>query len=167
MLLSWHTTDLYQSPEFAECFAPLLDMINPLDYYDWYYRPCTGSPFDYASLSAQPLYPPESTIESVAPTVLQQPLVPVRPHSVSQDYRSWCTSIYEYLGGAYCCDPSQSMHRTQSKQHPVRDIRNSTSAAGNALEYGPGPPIVTDDRVRGPKGCNLFVFHLPNEMTNW
>ncbi len=33
---------------------------------------------------------------------------------------------------------------------------------------GPGPPIVTTDaNVRGPKGANLFCFHLPNEMTNW
>lgn len=101
-------------------------------------------------------------MESVAPIVLQQPLDPVRPHSLPLDYRSWCTSINEYLGGAYYCDPSQSMHRTQSKPHPVR-----ASAAMNALEFGPGPPIVTDDRIRGPRGCNLFVFHLPNEMTNW
>ena len=35
--------------------------------------------------------------------------------------------------------------------------------AGN----GPGPPIITSTEVKGPPGSNLFVFHLPNEMTNW
>lgn len=148
-------------------FRTFIDMMNPLDYYDLYYRPFTGSPFDYSSLSAQPLYPPESSMASAAPTALQQQLVPVHPYSAPLDYRSWCASIYDHLGGTYCCDPAQSMHLTQSKQHPVRGITNNASVAANALELGPGPPIVTDDRVRGPRGCNLFVFHLPNEMTNW
>jgi RNA recognition motif-containing protein len=32
---------------------------------------------------------------------------------------------------------------------------------------GPGPPIITCNEIKGPVGANLFVFHLPNEMTNW
>ena len=32
---------------------------------------------------------------------------------------------------------------------------------------GPGPPIVTGESERGPAGSNLFVFHLPNELTNY
>lgn len=34
-------------------------------------------------------------------------------------------------------------------------------------QFGPGPPIVTGERLKGPRGCNLFVFHLPNEISNW
>lgn len=31
---------------------------------------------------------------------------------------------------------------------------------------GPGPPIQTTENGQGPAGCNLFVFHIPNDMTN-
>ncbi|CEG37906.1 cug-bp-and etr-3-like [Plasmopara halstedii] len=31
---------------------------------------------------------------------------------------------------------------------------------------GPGPPIQTTESGQGPPGCNLFVFHIPNDMTN-
>jgi hypothetical protein len=31
----------------------------------------------------------------------------------------------------------------------------------------PGPTIKLGEMLKGPKGCNLFVFHLPNETTNW
>jgi len=30
----------------------------------------------------------------------------------------------------------------------------------------PGAPIKTTDSDKGPEGCNLFVFHIPNDMTN-
>lgn len=45
------------------------------------------------------------------------------------------------------------------------DIGTTVPTAG--INYGPGQPIVTSDRLRGEPGCNLFCFHLPNEMTNW
>lgn len=31
---------------------------------------------------------------------------------------------------------------------------------------GPGAPIQTTETGQGPPGCNLFVFHIPNDMTN-
>merc|ERR1719271_2381868 len=33
-------------------------------------------------------------------------------------------------------------------------------------EYGPGPPIQTSNADCGPFGCNLFVFHIPNDVSN-
>jgi hypothetical protein len=32
---------------------------------------------------------------------------------------------------------------------------------------GPGPPIVTSERMKGPPGSNVFVFHLLNDYSNW
>jgi hypothetical protein len=32
--------------------------------------------------------------------------------------------------------------------------------------HQPGPPIQMVPDGHGPEGCNLFVFHIPNEMTN-
>jgi len=31
----------------------------------------------------------------------------------------------------------------------------------------PGKPIFKNDNRLGPEGANLFVFHIPNEMTNY
>lgn len=43
----------------------------------------------------------------------------------------------------------------------------AASTPFEAPQFGPGPPIVTGEKLKGPRGCNLFVFHLPNEITNW
>lgn len=36
----------------------------------------------------------------------------------------------------------------------------------NTQSIGPGAPIQTTAQAQGPMGCNLFIFHIPNECTN-
>ena len=31
---------------------------------------------------------------------------------------------------------------------------------------GPGPPIQRGRTASGPPGANIFIFHIPNDMTN-
>lgn len=62
-----------------------------------------------------------------------------------------------------CSNPSKSCD--SSTAFPMFSATSQPEASSFLL--GPGPPIVTGDSERGPPGCNLFVFHLPNELTNW
>ncbi|CAM9615279.1 unnamed protein product [Discosporangium mesarthrocarpum] len=59
--------------------------------------------------------------------------------------------------------------------HPASYSGSGTGAAGGyygtaqdsyARSTNPGQPIQTTSSLQGPDGCNLFVFHIPNTMTN-
>ncbi|KAG5175210.1 hypothetical protein JKP88DRAFT_203737 [Tribonema minus] len=50
-------------------------------------------------------------------------------------------------------------------QPPLPGVQGVVPVAG-ALGLTPGAPIQTTKDLQGPDGCNLFVFHIPNDMTN-
>lgn len=58
------------------------------------------------------------------------------------------------VGGAAAGQPGSD--RFNGQQH---------FGGGQQRQYGPGPPIQTTEFGQGPEGSNLFIFHIPNDMT--
>ena len=66
------------------------------------------------------------------------------------------------LDDSYC-----SPFQNTNYQHIYRLDSSKTQLLGDQNILGPGPPIITSDQIKGPNGANLFIFHLPNEISNW
>jgi hypothetical protein len=67
-----------------------------------------------------------------------------------------------YQGITYAATPdAYGNSRTIQLQHLQPDSNNGVMTVST-----PGAPIQTTKDLQGPDGCNLFVFHIPNDMTN-
>ena len=64
---------------------------------------------------------------------------------------------YDHLGP--CC--------SDERVFDVSEVSISMEKLGCKEAINPGPPIITSDEERGPEDANLFVFHLPNGLTNF
>jgi hypothetical protein len=90
----------------------------------------------------------------------------IQPTTLHVDYNSW---MFHQFQQNYWKMQRATMLRTFEATVPLCDGYSTASVypSTSAVSYGPGPPIITSDKVKGPRGSNLFVFHLPNEITNW
>ena len=82
------------------------------------------------------------------------------------------------IGWIKSCFPLYSTLKQAQQQNPLL-AQQQALAQSVYTKYGPqsnggypsplktpGAPIKTTDSDKGPEGCNLFVFHIPNDMTN-
>lgn len=98
--------------------------------------------------------------------VLQTPMQPwnaIGCHGFDFGYdfhQHWMAQFYAHNHSGYSSEHQEYGEGDEQRQE-------EDEASQNACLVGPGPPIITSKKVKGPYGCNLFVFHLPNEITNW
>jgi len=61
-------------------------------------------------------------------------------------------------------NPGSPMHRLAGTTIiPPHQLK---APQGAYVAHYPGPPIQTSKSCQGPDGCNLFIFHIPNDLSN-
>lgn len=150
-----------------------------MDFYEFNRQYSAGMDdgYEYKMKSVPQMYPPMAPMANMMPTVVPVPMMTIRP-GAELEYNRWCNyQQQQYRNNFYeQQNPYPRSHGHDLEPINTQDRRVFPDDLGdlsppfsgpNSPRFGPGPPIVTSDKVKGPRGCNLFVFHLPNEITNW
>jgi len=137
---------------------PALEVYSPENYldnrcYPYVYPPCSSIPGM-----------PQQMMPNLAVGMPNGMPYQIETPSDAHGMSSW-DPAHSYSTKAFQVLPSRQQFPKVSspglREVPINDANDESHL------YGPGPPIITGARVRGPRGANLFCFHLPNEMTNW
>lgn len=147
-------------------------MSQPIDFAN--YQELMMANAQMAKKNGQPQLYQVAPMTNMVPGLFPIPIISMRPNT-DFDYRGWVTADGTYVDGTgYAAARPTFDAATGPPQLSVPSAKQNGSRPSSppmelsaSPRFGPGPPIVTSERVKGPRGCNLFVFHLPNEITNW
>jgi hypothetical protein len=130
------------------------------------------------------VYPPQPMADPASPQMWNMPVLGSPPawsthglgspsaHDFSDAHHH--AHLAQFGAAAQLADNAalEAAHQKVMLQSPQAQPQHGegpqpSSPQGQAqVAFNPGPPIQMVPDGHGPDGCNLFVFHIPNEMSN-